>query len=446
MRKSPRRTAYRISGFYALSFAIASFLLGAGIWSFASHTLRHGLDDRLQSELSTLRGAAAREGRAALIADIIARDLVPSGGGYLLIGRDGKRIAGKVDAEPLGLGFTDVRLGGRDGAPVTGRSAALRLPGGETLAVVGEMASLERVERTLLVIAGAGFGLMVAIGVAGGFLIGHSIHRRLSAVDEAARAIIDGNLGRRMPIGGSDDEFDRLSDTLNRMLDHIGQLMDSLRHVSDDIAHDLRTPLARLRVTLEAASEADDADDRSRRLAEALHRVDGLMALFSAILRISEIERGAVRGRFATMRLDLLTTDLIEIYAPAAIDGGRVITAAIETGVTISGDEGLIGQAIANLVENAIKHTPEGTQIRVAVARRDSRSEIEVRDDGPGVPNADHGLVLRRFGRREASRSSEGYGLGLTLVAAVAATHRAELKLADAHPGLAVTLLFPPEG
>jgi signal transduction histidine kinase len=445
MRRPARRTAYRIAGFYALSFAAASALLGSVIWSFASQTLQHSLDDRLQGELTTLRGAAAREGRSALIADIVARDLVPGAGGYVLIGRDGKRVAGKVEAVPRGLGLTKVFLSLPDGSRIPGRSVAALLPSGETLAVIGEADSLERIETTLLVIAGAGFGLMIAIGVAGGFLIGHSIHRRLNAVDEAARAIIEGNLARRMPIGPADDEFDRLSDILNRMLDHIGQLMDSLRHVSDDIAHDLRTPLARLRATLEAASDADDLAERESRVAEALDRVDGLMALFSTILRISEIERGAVRSRFAPVRLDLLAGDLMETYAPAATDGGRSIIAYIDAEVSTQGDEGLIGQAIVNLLENAIKHTPPGTRIELSVTAREGRPMLTVRDDGPGVPTGDHDLVLRRFGRREASRSTQGHGLGLTLVGAVAATHRAELVLADAGPGLAVSLVFPAE-
>lgn len=440
-----RRTAYRIAGYYALSFALASLLLGGVIWGFSRRTLRHALDDRLQSELSTLRGAFEREGRAALIDDIVARDLVPGGGGYALIGRDGRRIAGKVDTASPVLGLSTIRLRLPDGNAVPGRAAALRLPDGETLAVIGEAESLERIEHTLLAISGAGFSLMIVIGVVGGFLIGHVIHRRLSAVDDAARAIMGGNLARRIPIGKGDDEFDRLSDTLNRMLDHIGQLMDSLRHVSADVAHDLRTPLSRLRATLEAADDADDPAERERRIGEALERVDGLMALFSTILRISEIERGAVRDRFAIVRLDLLAADLIETYAPAAADGDRYIMAAIEPHVATSGDEGLIGQAIANLLENALKHTPAGTRIEVAVTHCEGRPKLTVRDDGPGVPAEDHALVLRRFGRREASRSGDSYGLGLTLVAAVAATHRAELILADARPGFSVSLLFPRE-
>jgi signal transduction histidine kinase len=443
MREPATRTAYRIAGFYALSFAVASLLLGA-IWTSASRTLRHALDERLQSELSTLLSAGAREGRAALIADIIARDQVPAGGGYLLAGPNGTRLAGNVATNMPRPGLSDVSLTLPGGGTEPARAAAIRMRSGEMLAVIGEAGSLERIEATLLAISGGGFGLMVAIGVAGGFLIGHSIHRRLSAVDDAARAIIDGNLAQRMPIGRRDDEFDRLAHTLNRMLDHIAQLMESLRHVSDDIAHDLRTPLARLRATLEAASDAADGETRDGRIDEALIRVDGLMALFGTILRISEIESGTVRGQFAAVRLDLLARDLVESYAPAAQDGGRSIIAAVEDGVAARGDERLIGQAIVNLIENALKHTLPGTRICVMVASDQGRPTLTVVDDGPGIPIDDHALVLRRFGRREASRSTSGHGLGLTLVAAIASAHRADLVLGDAGPGLSVRMLFPP--
>jgi signal transduction histidine kinase len=446
MRRSGRRTAYRIAGFYALSFAAASLLLGAATWSFASRSLRHALDQRLQNELSTLLGAVAREGREALIADIIARDAVPGAGGYLLVDKDDQRVAGSVRTATPRPGLTDVTLHARHGQTEPGRAATVRLADGETLSVIGEAGSLARIERTLLAISGAGFGLMVGIGVAGGFLIGRSIHRRLGAVDATARAIIDGDLMRRMPIGSRDDEFARLAATLNRMLDHIGQLMDSLRHVSDDIAHDLRTPIARLRATLETAGDAADDTCRRNGIAEALGQVDGLIALFATILRISEVERGGVRSHFGRLRLDLIATDLVEAYAPAALDAGRSIEALVAPRVYVRGDEALLGQAIGNLLENAIKHTPAGTRIRVVVAGVDGQPSLVVSDDGPGVPAGERATVIRRFGRREASRTTAGYGLGLTLVAAIAATHRAELVLGDAAPGLMVSLIFPHEG
>ena len=445
MRETGTRTAYRIAGLYALSFAIASLLLGVTTWSFASRSLRHTLDQRLQNELSTLLGAAAREGRDALIADIVARDAVPAAGGYLLADRNGLRVAGRVRTPTPRPGLTDVTLRGRHGHTEPGRAATARMANGETLSVIGEAGSLARIERTLLAISGAGFGLMLAIEVTGGFLIGRSIHRRLGAVDATARAIIDGDVLRRMPIGPRDDEFDRLSATLNRMLDHIGRLMDSLRHVSDDIAHDLRTPLACLRATLETAADAREPADQRIGIATALGQVDGLIALFATILRISEVERGGVRSHFGPVRLDLLATDVVEAYAPAALDSGRTIEVETSPHILVRGDEALLGQAIANLLENAMKHTPPGTRVRVTISSAAGRSSLVVSDNGPGVPASERATVLRRFGRREASRTTTGYGLGLTLVAAIAATHRAELVLGDTAPGLTVSLIFPQE-
>ncbi len=445
MRRSMTDTAYRIAGIYALSFAAASLLLGAITWTFTSRALRQALDRRLQNELSTLLQARELEGRAALIADIVARDAVPAVGGYLLVDRRGRRVAGKVPVATPPLGLTDVSLGGARGREKRARAATALTCSGETLSVVGEAESLVRIERTLLAIAAIDLGLMIAIGIGGGFLIGHSIHHRLSAVDAAARDIIDGDLSRRMPLGHRNDEFDRLASTLNRMLDHIGQLMDNLRHVSDDIAHDLRTPLARLRATLEAGSNSDDDGRRRSCINEALERVGGIINLFATILRISEVERGGVRHHFRSVALDVLATELAEDYAPAALDVGRSISVVADAGVAVQGDQTLLGQAIVNLLENSLKHTPAGACIRVVVAKGDGDGgpTLVVADDGGGIPASEHAIVLRRFGRRDASRTTAGHGLGLTLVAAIAAMHRAELLLGDAQPGLSVTMVFP---
>ena len=440
-------TAFRIAALYGFSFAAASLLLGAVTWSFASRSLRQTLDDRLRGELTTLLRAGAREGQAALIADIGARDAVPGEGGYLLLDRRGRRIAGRVVTTLPRPGLTDVTLRAADGATLPGRAATVRLPSGETLAVVGEARSLARIERTLLLISGAGLALMVAIGVGGGFLIGHAIRRRLAIVDATARAIIDGDFSRRMPVDQRDDEFGRLSATLNRMLDHIAQLMDSLRHVSDDIAHDLRSPLARLRATLEATAEAGDVRALHEGIGAAIVRVDGVIGLFGTILRISEVESGGVRGHFEPVPLDLLAAEIVESYEPATCDGGRTIVATTAGAVDIVGDRGLLGQAIVNLIENAIRHTPPGTHIAVdARTRSDGRTMLSIADDGPGIPPREHAAVLRRFGRGDASRTTAGHGLGLTLVAAIAAAHRAELRLEDATPGLVVRLVFPAKG
>jgi signal transduction histidine kinase len=248
---------------------------------------------------------------------------------------------------------------------------------------------------------------------------------------------------QRMPVGPRDDEFDRLSQTLNAMLERITGLMDNLRQVSGDLAHDLRTPLARLRNGLERAL-AGPQDAASQRLAlqDAVARTDEVLGLFAAILRISEVEGGSVRRSFRRLDLSGLVTELCESYAPACEDGGRPLTWAIEPGVAIVGDRELVAQAVINLLDNAQLHTPQGSQIHLRIDVQEDGVSLAISDDGPGIPAGDRDRVVRRFTRLEASRSTPGQGLGLNLVSAIAAAHEARLLLGDNHPGLVATLVF----
>lgn len=445
MRDGRSSTVLRIAGFYALSFALASLILGAATWMFASRSLRQALDDRMMSELTALLQASSSEGHAALIADIAARDAVPGEGSYLLFDAEGRRVAGRIETRMPRPGLSRVRLRDPAGHFLPGMAATAQLPSGETLAVVYATNSLAEIERTFLLISGGGFALMVTIGVLGGILTGNAIRRRLEVVDLTARAIIEGDLSRRMPAEDRDDEFSRLSRTLNRMLDHIGHLMDSLRHVSEDVAHDLRTPLSRLRARIEIALDGEGEAELRAGLEDSLGRVDEIIALFGMILRIAEVERGGVRDHFGPVPLDLLAANIVEGYEPAALDGGRSIAFRSGSAVNVRGENSLLAQALVNLIENALRHTPQGARITVDTRQDHSgRAVLTVTDDGPGIPAADHELVLRRFGRRDESRSTDGHGLGLTLVAAVATVHGAQFRLDDAAPGLAARIIFPP--
>jgi hypothetical protein len=240
------------------------------------------------------------------------------------------------------------------------------------------------------------------------------------------------------------DEFDQLAVTLNRMLDRIEGLLENLRQVSSDVAHDLRTPLARLRTRLEqgALQSAQGADTRPV-IEASIRQVDEVLSLFSAILRIAEVESGQPRRSFAPVDLSSLVTDLAESYAPAVHDGGRTLLWSVEPGLTLDGDRELLAQAIVNLVENAQRHTPKGTIVRLTSVGFDGKVSVQVEDNGPGVPNADLHRVVRRFARLESSRNTSGYGLGLNLVSAVAALHGGRLVLKNAGPGLTATIELP---
>ncbi len=245
---------------------------------------------------------------------------------------------------------------------------------------------------------------------------------------------------------GSSDEIARLAATFNRMLDRIGVLMESHRQVSNDIAHDLRTPLTRLRQRLEAALESQDPQRRAREIEKSLADLDAALETFAGLLRISEIESGAQRAGFR--RLDLVATAglVVDGFSPSAEEGGRALALRAAGPVLIDGDGELLAQLVVNLVENGLRHTPAGSTVLVAVDMDGASPRLTVIDDGPGIPLAVRGKVFDRFYRLEHSRSTPGSGLGLALVAAIAKLHNAEIRLGDAKPGLEVRLIFPPIG
>jgi signal transduction histidine kinase len=276
---------------------------------------------------------------------------------------------------------------------------------------------------------------VLLLGLLGGLVIGRSVARRAAAMEAALGAVQAGALDRRLGVGPGGDEFDRLAARINATLDRMQGLMASLREVTDDIAHDLRTPLARLRQRLDAASRAPSAEA----IAEAQAEADRLLEIFAALMRIAQVESGTQRAGFTQADLSAIAQSVAEVYAPAAEERGQVLTTEIAPGVTLRGDPALLTQMLANLVENAIRHGREGG--RVALTLR--AHEIVVRDDGPGIPEADRERVFRRFIRLDAARSTPGSGLGLALVKAVAELHGMTIALEDAAPGLRVRITLP---
>ena len=302
-----------------------------------------------------------------------------------------------------------------------------------------------------------------------GLLISRNILGRIENVNEAAQTIMSGDLTRRIPLTGSGDELDRLSENLNHMLERIEQLMNGLKEVSDNIAHDLKTPLSRLRNRLEGAlrdggrsdgREGERAGEDAQNYREVIERTieesDELIKTFNALLSIARLEAGGVRKSFETISLSSIVDDVVELYEPLVDDEGVMLNARIGRGINISGDRQLIGQAMANLLENALKYgLPQGgngadksriADISVELVDLGEFAKISVVDRGPGIPACDRARVLKRFVRLEDSRSQPGSGLGLSLVAAVARLHGAKIELSDASPGLRVDLLFPLNG
>jgi signal transduction histidine kinase len=265
--------------------------------------------------------------------------------------------------------------------------------------------------------------------------------RRIEAVNQTAREIMEGDLSRRVPRDGSGDDFDQLAASLNRMLGRIEALMTAVRQVSDNIAHDLRTPLTRLRTGLELARSQDPRQAREA-LEQAIEDAEELLATFNALLRIARIESRSRRAAFAELDLAQLVRDVGELYEPLAAEKGQALSVEANGPVPLHGDRDLLFQAVANLVDNAIKYTPEGGRISLWAGSRDGHPEVAVADTGPGVPAELHEKVFQRFFRIDDSRSTPGSGLGLSLVRAVADLHGARIQLADEDSGLRVLLAF----
>ncbi|OYW09261.1 MAG: hypothetical protein B7Z53_03285 [Rhodospirillales bacterium 12-71-4] len=337
-------------------------------------------------------------------------------------------MAGNLAVAPRPDGWATMRLDSAAADSVLlAYGTALR--GGFFLLVGRDLAPVRELEARLLGAAGwvGGAALLLALG--GGLVVGRSVVRRAAQMERALAEVQAGRLETRLPARPGGDEFDRLARRLNATLDRLQATMAALRQVTDDIAHDLRTPLTRLRQRLETL-EGEEAE-------AAVAECDRILEIFAALLRIAQVESGARRAGFRAVALAEVAETVAELYAGAAAEHGQTLALDLAPDVTLQGDRDLLAQMLANLVENAIRHGREGGRVTLALR---PGPEITVVDDGPGIPAEARALVLRRFHRLDASRSSAGTGLGLALVAAVAELHGLALALEDAAPGLRVRL------
>jgi signal transduction histidine kinase len=432
------RSTFGLAAIVSLAMTLGTIGIGAVAYEVTHEALEEQLDHRTATETRALLAEPGAD-RIAAIATAIHRRERTSGEhdlDYALIDRHGRRLAGSLAGQvPSQSGFAEF-LPYHDGS--VGQSLTTQLPGGARLVVSANRAALDETDRHLLLLFTAAFGAMLLIGLGGAWTLGAVTRARLRGMDRAAIAIIGGDLGRRMPVDGSGSEFDRLARTLNRMLDRIAALMVNLRQVSSDVAHDLRTPLTRLRNRLDEAADMAN-HDRGPAIDAAIAQANELLEIFAALLRISEIEGLGVRRQFREVALSTALTELVETYLPDAEATGHVLDSAIQPDITVIGDRRLLTQLTANLLDNALRHTPAGTQVQVALHRSGSAVVLRVSDDGPGVPDADKDRLFERFSRAETSRSTNGHGLGLALVGAIAAAHHGSARVL-AGPGFAVEM------
>ncbi|MGD8328584.1 MAG: HAMP domain-containing sensor histidine kinase [Acidobacteriota bacterium] len=454
-----RSVAFRQAVVYALLFSISVTLLAAFFyWSTAGFLTRQA-EDTIEAEAGALAERYRTFGLTGL-SDLINERLQRQPAGpeiYLLMTPDYRRLAGNLsgwpDAEVDEEGWARFRLGeaGPEGAEAVHRASAklFDLPGGFHLLVGRDMQELEAMRATVVRALVWGLGITVLMALAGGALMGHSMSSRIGEINRAIRRIMAGDLSQRMPGNRSGDEFDRLTDNLNLMLDRIEGLMDGVRQVSDNIAHDLKTPLARMRNRLEelqrhlGGDHPIGAEDARRTVEEAIREADALLGTFGALLRIARIEMSARREGFSSVDLAALVGDVAELYEPLAEERGQRLEATVSAARAVRGDRDLLFQALANMVDNAIKYAPDGGRIRVTLRQEEEATVVSVIDNGPGVAPEDREHVFKRFWRADDSRTTPGSGLGLSLVEAVAALHGGEVDLDDARPGLEVRLRLP---
>jgi signal transduction histidine kinase len=306
------------------------------------------------------------------------------------------------------------------------------------------MYELDKLRRLLLQALAWGLVITVALGLAGGSMMSRSIVRRIESINKTCHDIMSGDLSRRIPTQNTGDDFDKLIDNLNNMLDQIASLLESVHRVSDNIAHDLRTPLARLHNRLEMTKlQLAETGQPTQSLDQAVLEADELLATFNALLRIARIESKQRREGFTTVDLNLLVRDVVELYEPLAEEKQQNLAIQLNTVPALAGDRNLLFQAIANLLDNAIKYTPPQGIIHMAVIEDSQAVRVIIADSGPGIPEAAREKVFQRFFRLDASRATPGSGLGLSLVAAVAKLHGIKISLEGNKPGLRVTLGFP---
>jgi signal transduction histidine kinase len=444
-----RSSTFRLAVLYmALFGASVAVLLIFIYWSTAGY-MAVQTDDTIEAEVTGLAERYGISGLDGLIRSIDERlSRKPNGDAvYLLTDDQFKPLIGNLDRWPQiavdGGGWLNFSLEqSTDDGNVTHRARArpFTLRGGYRLLVGRDMHAMDAT-RSLIVRAIAwGLAITVMMALAGGYMLSRSTMRRLEAINETSRRIMHGDLSRRIPTRSTDDDFDQLADNLNGMLDTIERLMEDVRRVTDNVAHDLRTPLTRLRNRLEEL-KGDGSLDKTV-VEAALADADGLLATFNALLRIASIESGRRRAAFEDIALDDLLRDVTELYEPLAEDKNQSLDVAVSSDVQIRGDRDLLFQAFANLLDNAIKYTPQGGGIRVSLENSASGPRIRIIDSGPGIPEDSRDQVFKRFFRLEESRHTPGNGLGLSLVEAVARLHKASIRL-DGELGLDVSLDFP---
>jgi signal transduction histidine kinase len=446
-----RTESFRSAALFATLFLILSLaLLGAVYW-IVDDTQTAALIGAVDADINTIRNGYRDKGLSEAIEVVHQR--LGSGeysgadlpGGYILI-QEGAGGTAVGNLPPLNgqLGLFSFRPP-RSHRPrvkaVLGRG--VYIADGVYLFVGRDTSQIAATRERILKAFAWIEGVSIVLAGLGGIFFSVQFMRRIDAITRTCQSIVAGKFNDRIPLRGSGDELDSLSVAINNMLDRIATLLDNIRQVSSDVAHDLRTPLTHLRNRLEEARQKSvTAEDYASVVTQAIGDTDHLLAIFAALLRISQIESGSRLAAFSEVSLSELLERIHEMYRPVAEDQHQSLLNDIQKNVRIRGDGELLTQMFSNLIENSIRHTPSGTRIVIRLTAAGNTATASVEDDGPGIPAGEHEKVFRRFYRLTSSRSTPGNGLGLALVAAIAGLHNAKIELSDNRPGLRLQVSF----
>jgi signal transduction histidine kinase len=454
-----RTTVFKISLAYLVMSVIGAGLVFSSVGLSMNHLMGEQIAQTVDTDITGLSEQYAQGGIRRLVNIIQKRTRTPGAGLYLVTTPAGEPIAGNIASLPPGLlahnGLVETAY------QPAGDSKAHRalarifvLAGGFHLLVGHDLEEGERLRNFLGSTLLASLFWLVMIGAVGGLWVARRVLNRVDAINANARAIVAGDLSGRLTLAGTGDELDRLVENFNAMLDRIGGLMAGLKEVSDNIAHDLKTPLTRLRGGVEQALRTAKSPEEYREaLTAALEESDRLIQIFEALLSIARAEAGASRESMSDFDAGSVARDVGELYEPVAEERGIALSVVAEPGLCVHGSRELAGQALANLVDNALKYgapswlSPPGQEaaasVEISARRRGHNIEFVVADHGPGIPEQDRPRVLERFVRLENARSRPGSGLGLSLAAAVARLHNGSLRLEDNQPGLRAVISLP---
>ncbi len=452
-----RTTTVRLTGLFVLIFVVFAVALLAFISYQSSIQIQRQQTESIDREVAQLIRTDEVRGWRAVIFAVDRLSRTPGPGIYYIGDLSGQMIAGNVSdlppetiQQPGIYSFDYERPRAFDDAGTTSEGFAVVrsvvLNSGLRLVVGRDV--VERRGFTAIIVQSFVWGVLgiLVASVIAGLFTAVRVLRRIDTINLTAAKIMSGNLSERVPITGRNDEFDGLASNLNDMLDRIESLMHGFKDVSDNVAHDLRTPLTRLRNQAEAAlREGTDGERQRAALETVIQESDRLIRTFNALLMIARAEAGAPSGALAEFDLSAVVDDVAELYGPVAEEAGVRLDANVAPGIRLRGNRELIGQALVNLVENALKYGPSGEGATIAMHARESggRIVIEVADNGPGIPEEDRDRVVERFVRLEKARTESGAGLGLSLVAAVARLHRGVFRIEDNEPGVRAVIDLP---